>query len=141
MGDERPIHRGGLRGGGGTAHDRHPAGRARRRAIGDPLAGGVQRLGPGEVAIYKPRWGAFYRTPLEEHLRAQQVSTLVFSGCNYPNCPRASIYEASERDFRLVLARGAISGLYERGERELADIGVHLMSTAAVLDALSAAVA
>jgi hypothetical protein len=65
----------------------------------------------------------------------------VFSGCNYPNCPRASIYEASERDFRLVLAREAISGLYGRGERELADIGVHLMSTAAVLDALRAAVA
>jgi hypothetical protein len=25
------------------------------------LAGEAQRLGPGEVAIYKPRWGAFYR--------------------------------------------------------------------------------
>lgn len=25
------------------------------------LAGGVQPLGPGEVAMYKPRWGAFYR--------------------------------------------------------------------------------
>jgi nicotinamidase-related amidase len=103
------------------------------------LAGGVQRLGPGEVAIYKPRWGAFYGTPLEDHLRAQQVSTLVFSGCNFPNCPRASIYEASERDFRLVLVRDAISGLYERGERELADIGVHLTTAAEVLDALSAA--
>jgi nicotinamidase-related amidase len=105
------------------------------------LAGGVQRLGPREVAIYKPRWGAFYGTPLEDHLHSQQVSTLVFSGCNYPNCPRASIYEASERDFRLVLARDAISGLYERGERELAAIGVHLMSTAQVLDALNASVA
>jgi nicotinamidase-related amidase len=105
------------------------------------LAGGVQRLGPREVAIYKPRWGAFYGTPLEDHLRGQQVSTLVFSGCNYPNCPRASIYEASERDFRLVLVRDAISGLYERGEHELAGIGVHLMSSAEVLDALNAALA
>jgi nicotinamidase-related amidase len=105
------------------------------------LAGGVQRLGPREVAIYKPRWGAFYGTPLEDHLRAQHVSTLVFIGCNYPNCPRASIYEASERDFRVVLARDAISGLYERGERELAGIGVNLMSAQEVLDALAAAVA
>ncbi|HWX97991.1 MAG TPA: isochorismatase family cysteine hydrolase [Solirubrobacteraceae bacterium] len=102
------------------------------------LAGDVQRLGQGEVAIYKPRWGAFYCTPLEEHLRAQQVSTLVFSGCNFPNCPRTSIYEASERDFRIVLARDAISGLYERGERELADIGVRLMSTDEVIGALAA---
>jgi nicotinamidase-related amidase len=105
------------------------------------LAGAIQQLGPREVAIYKPRWGAFYRTPLEEHLRRQRVSTLVFSGCNFPNCPRTSIYEASERDFRIVLARDAISGLYERGERELADIGVHLMSSAEVIGELGAAVA
>lgn len=35
------------------------------------LVGGVQALGPRESAIYKPRWGAFYETPLEEHLREQ----------------------------------------------------------------------
>jgi len=52
------------------------------------LAGGVQVLGPGEIAVYKSRWGAFYRTPLEGHLRERGVSTLVFSGCNFPNCPR-----------------------------------------------------
>jgi nicotinamidase-related amidase len=92
------------------------------------LAGGVQPLGPSEVAIYKPRWGAFYRTPLEDHLRELEISTLGFCGCNFPNCPRTSIYEASERDFRVVVARDAISGLYERGERELTNIGVHLVS-------------
>lgn len=100
------------------------------------LAGGIQRLGPSEVAIYKPRWGAFYGTPLEDHLRKLQVSTLVFSGCNFPNCPRASIYEASERDFRIVVACDALSGLYERGEKELANIGVHPMWTGEVADAL-----
>jgi len=104
------------------------------------LSGGVQSLGPGEAAIYKPRWGAFYRTPLEDHLRRQGVCTLVFCGCNFPNCPRTSIYEASERDFRVVLAREAISGLYERGERELTNIGVHLMSTAELTRSLAAAV-
>lgn len=102
------------------------------------LAGGVQQLAAREVAIYKPRWGAFYRTPLEAHLRNHGVSTLVFSGCNFPNCPRASIYEASERDFRIVLARDAVSGLYDRGERELSNIGVALMSTQEVSDALLA---
>ena len=86
------------------------------------IAGRPQQLGPGEVAIYKPRWGAFYRTPLEAHLRALGVSTLVFAGCNFPNCPRTSIYEASERDFRVVAVSDAISGIYERGERELANI-------------------
>jgi nicotinamidase-related amidase len=96
------------------------------------LDGGVQRLGPHEVAIFKPRWGAFYRTPLEDHLRQHDVSTVVFAGCNFPNCPRTSIYEASERDFRIVLVRDAISGLYQRGERELAGIGVQLMDASEV---------
>ncbi len=101
------------------------------------LAGGLQQLGVGEVAMYKPRWGAFFGTPLESHLREQGVSTLVFSGCNFPNCPRTSIYEASERDFRVVLVRDAISGLYERGERELLNVGVQLMNAGEVTGALS----
>jgi len=100
------------------------------------LAGEVQPLGAREVAIYKPRWGAFYGTPLEEYLHEQDVSTLVFAGCNFPNCPRTSIYEASERDFRLALVRDAVSGLYEQGECELEKIGVKLMSTAEVVDAV-----
>jgi nicotinamidase-related amidase len=94
------------------------------------LDGGVQRVGPREVIIYKPRWGAFYQTPLEDHLRGLGISTLVFAGANFPNCPRTSIYQASERDFRVVAVSDAISGLYERGERELRGIGVSLMSAA-----------
>ena len=98
------------------------------------LRGGIQHLGERETVIYKPRWGAFYKTPLEPHLREHEVSTLVFCGCNFPNCPRTSVYEASERDFRVVLARDAISGLYERGERELQSIGVRLISSDEVAD-------
>jgi nicotinamidase-related amidase len=91
------------------------------------LAGQIQRVGPHEVIIYKPRWGAFYRTPLETYLRQQQLSTLLFTGCNFPNCPRTSIYEASERDFRVLLVEDAVSGLYERGKEELRNIGVSIL--------------
>jgi nicotinamidase-related amidase len=101
------------------------------------LAGGLQHLGPREVAIYKPRWGAFYGTALEAHLHELGVTTLVFCGANFPNCPRASIYEASERDFRIVVARDGISGLYERGEQELQRIGVHVLDAAAVVAAVA----
>lgn len=102
------------------------------------LAGGIQQLGAAEVAIYKPRWGAFYETPLDAHLRKLQVNTLIFCGCNFPNCPRTSIYEASERDYRIVLATDAVSGLYERGEHELAGIGVHLTAAEDVANAVAA---
>jgi nicotinamidase-related amidase len=93
------------------------------------LSGGVQEIGPGEVALYKPRWGAFYETPLAAHLEERRVSTAVFCGCNFPNCPRTSIYEASERDLRVVVAEDAISGLYDRGREELRNIGVRLMKS------------
>ncbi len=101
------------------------------------LANGIQEVGSLEAVIYKPRWGAFFKTPLEAHLRSHGVSTIVFCGCNFPNCPRTSIYEASERDFRVVLATDAISGLYDRGQQELAGIGVELMTSEAVAAALT----
>jgi nicotinamidase-related amidase len=103
------------------------------------LSGGIQTINSREVMIYKPRWGAFYKTPLEQYLREQGVSTLVFSGCNYPNCPRTSIYEASERDFRVVLVDDAVSGLYERGRQEMNNIGVELLPTSEVIEAITRA--
>jgi nicotinamidase-related amidase len=94
------------------------------------LGGGVQLVGVGEVVLYKPRWGAFYGTSLEGHLRSLGVDSLVFVGCNFPNCPRASVYEASERDFRVALVDDAVSGLYDRGRDEMRNIGVNVLATA-----------
>lgn len=94
------------------------------------LRGQFQPLGEGEWAMYKPRWDAFYQTGLESHLRKLGVDTLVFCGCNFPNCPRASVYSASMRDFRVVLVHDAVSGVYERGLSELKNIGVVAMTTA-----------
>ena len=100
------------------------------------LAGEFQQIGSQEWVMYKSRWGAFYHTNLETFLRERQIDTLIFSGCNFPNCPRTSIYEASERDFRLVLAQDAMSGLYEKGLQELANIGVTLADTTSLTRAL-----
>lgn len=93
-------------------------------AFDELIQGQFQQVGPREHIMYKPRWGAFYSTDLEDHLRQIGVDTLVFAGCNFPNCPRTSIYEASERDFRLVLVSDAMSGVYERGVQECVRIGV-----------------
>ena len=101
------------------------------------LGGGIQTLGPREVAIYKPRWGAFFGTPLHGHLDGLEVNTLVVCGCNFPNCPRTTIYEASERDFRIVLVEDAVSGIYQQGKEELRNIGVHLWSTEILIKKLN----
>lgn len=96
------------------------------------LSGAIQPIGPEEVIIFKPRWGAFYRTPFEALLREKAVSTLVFCGCNYANCPRTSIYEASERDFRITAVVDAISGINPSDIVELERIGVNCTTSAAI---------
>lgn len=93
------------------------------------LKGRFQSIGHNEWFMYKPRWGAFYQTSLEKHLHEHQINTLVICGCNFPNCPRATIYEASERDFRVILIVDATSVIYERGLQELENIGVKLLTT------------
>lgn len=108
----------------------------------DPLrlmAGEMQQAGPGEWIMYKSRWGAFFKTPLEEHLNRLGVTTTVFTGLNFPNCPRTSIYQAGERDFRVVVISDAVSGVYDRGLEELRDIGAVVLDTAHCLDEVKAA--
>jgi nicotinamidase-related amidase len=102
------------------------------------LRGEVQYFTDREVAVFKPRWGAFYQTPLHECLAGLGVDTLTFCGCNFPNCPRTSIYEASERDYRIVLAIDAVSRVYEQGLCEIEAIGVQLMEVADIRSALAA---
>lgn len=93
------------------------------------LKGGIQEIASNEFAIYKPRWGTFYNTPLERFLKERGITTLAFTGCNFPNCPRTSIYEASERDFRIIVMQDAISGIYEKGLEELRNIGCEIIKT------------
>ena len=64
------------------------------------------------------------------------VTTVAVCGCNFPNCSRATIYEVSERDFQVAAVTDATSGLYERGLRELENIGVEPVSVDGVSEKL-----
>jgi len=88
------------------------------------LRGQLQELGPNETALWKPRWSAFFRTPLDEHLRGQDISTVVIAGCNFPNCPRATAFDASERDYRALITTDATSGIKPGHLDEMTGIGV-----------------
>ncbi len=101
------------------------------------MSGEFQVAGEREYILYKPRWGSFYQTGLENFLRQRGCDTLVLCGCNFPNCPRTTIYEASERDFRIVLVHDAISQLYPKGREEMLNIHVALMTADAVITDLS----
>ncbi|MFQ5774372.1 MAG: cysteine hydrolase family protein [Kiloniellaceae bacterium] len=101
------------------------------------LNGRLQLLGPNEWAFYRPRWGAFYGTPLEAHLRALGVSTLVICGMSFATGIRATVYEASARDFRTVVVPDALGSASEQGVRELGRLGVYLMTGESCLNWLA----
>ncbi|MBY3552814.1 cysteine hydrolase [Modestobacter lapidis] len=100
------------------------------------LAGELQQITPKEWAMWKPRWGAFHRTRLDEHLRAHGVTTVVLAGCNYPNCPRAAVYGASERDYRVLIAADAISGVQPAHLEEAGRMGVLAAGSGEIADEL-----
>jgi nicotinamidase-related amidase len=101
------------------------------------LSGRPQELANREWALYRPRWGAFYRTGLEDHLQSLGVSTLAVCGCNFGTAIRATIYEASARDFRVVVIPDAVAGASEDDLADLARIGVYLMNTECCVSWLS----
>jgi nicotinamidase-related amidase len=100
------------------------------------LTGRPQVLSDQEIILYKPRWGGFYRTSLEAWLREREIDTVVIGGCNLPNCPRATLFEASERDFRAVLIRDAVSQWTPERGADLEGLGVALLSSGDVLAGL-----
>jgi nicotinamidase-related amidase len=93
------------------------------------LDGKLQKVSTSEFILYKSRWGAFYNTVLESELRRLSIQNIVFIGVNFPNCPRTSIYEASERDFNVIAISDGISGIYDTGIKELMGIGVNVIKT------------
>lgn len=96
------------------------------------LDGEPQQLGAREYAFYKPRWGAFHRTPLDAMLQQWGITTLVLVGSDFQRSVRATVYEACNRDFRVVVVPEA-AGSEEPVEAldELGRLGVYLMDGAA----------
>lgn len=104
------------------------------------LDGGIQHVAANEVVLFKPRWSAFFRTELDTHLRDLGVNTVVVAGCNLPNCPRATLFDASERDYRAALVTDATSQVTDERLEDLKLIGVELLSTGDIQRYFQAAV-
>jgi nicotinamidase-related amidase len=112
-------------------------GSAPRLDAAELLDGGFQELGQAEWAFYRPRWGAFHETALEARLDALGVTTLVVCGFNFTTAMRTTIFEASARDFRIVVVSDAVGSGNAAAVQELARIGVYLMPSDGCLDWLA----
>lgn len=68
---------------------------------------------PGDIVILKPTASSFYRTDLEEQLRARGIDTLIVTGGSTSGCVRATVVDAHARGFKINIPEEAV---FDRGE-------------------------
>jgi nicotinamidase-related amidase len=143
--DADPVRRAAVEGGARITAPGTPGAQIPAELVGDLeldaellLGGGVQAVGPREVVVWKPRWSAFHRTALHSWLAVEGVDSVVVAGCNLPNCPRATLFDASAHDYRTALAVDATSQVTPERLADLELIGVNLLTVDELTSALSA---
>jgi len=67
---------------------------------------------PGELVVEKPRYDAFYATPLDHQLRLWGVETVVLCGTVANICVHYTAASAALRWYRVVVAVDGISALH-----------------------------
>jgi len=58
---------------------------------------------PGDYEIIKPRYSAFFQTPLDLLLRRLGVEAVALAGTATPNCVRTTCYDALSLDYRVAV--------------------------------------
>lgn len=64
---------------------------------------------PGDRVIVKPRFSAFFQTPLDLTLRRLGIGTVVLAGTTTPNCIRSTCYDALSLGYNVVLVEDCTS--------------------------------
>ena len=96
---------------------------------------------PGDYEIIKPRYSAFFQTPLDLLLRRLGVDTVVLTGTTTPNCIRTTCYDAISLDYRVLVLADCCSSNTEEIQRanllDMANIGAEILPSPAFLEALA----
>ena len=99
-----------------TIHD-DPT-KARKGILHHNLAGGpgteiiAALYAEGDLVVRgKKRYSAFYATDLEFLLQRHKIDTLILAGINTTTCVLCTAFEATNRDFRVVIASDAVDSM------------------------------
>ena len=95
----------------------------------------------GDYEIIKPRYSAFFQTPLDLLLRRLGVDTVVLTGTTTPNCIRTTCYDAISLDYRVVVVEDCCSSNTEAIQQanmlDMGNVGAEVYSAAEFLETLS----
>lgn len=93
-----------------------------------------------DISIVKPRFSAFFDTPLLDELKARGIDTVILTGTTTPNCIRTTAYDGISYDLRTIAVEDCCSSMTDEIQKanmdDMARIGVEIENSAAVLDAL-----
>jgi nicotinamidase-related amidase len=91
---------------------------------GEPGADIIPELYPveGEIVLDKPGKGAFYATPLGEHLAERKIRQLVFAGVTTEVCVQTTMREANDRGFECLLATDATESYFPEFKQAAIDM-------------------
>jgi nicotinamidase-related amidase len=98
-----------------------------------------QRLAPNVHLLAKPRWGAFLRTAMEDLLETLDADSLLICGTFFPNCVRATVYEALSRDLRVAVIPEATAGCTAERVTDLEVVGLRAVRLAELPEFLARA--
>ena len=71
----------------------------------------VSELAPevGDVVVYKSRFSGFYRTELDQILKARGVKTLIVTGCTTSVCVDSTVRDAMFRDYNCLVLEDCVA--------------------------------
>ena len=88
-----------------------------------------------DFQIIKPRFSAFFQTPLDLILRRLGIKTVLLAGTTTPNCIRTTCYDALSLDYDVVVLSDCTSSatpeIQESNLRDMANIGAVVMTSEA----------
>ncbi len=90
----------------------------------------VDELKPlqGEYRIVKPRFSAFMNTELDFILRRLNITDIVVSGTQYPNCIRTTVFDGISYNYNVTVVTDATSAatkeIAEANIKDMINVGV-----------------
>ncbi|MEO0756953.1 MAG: isochorismatase family cysteine hydrolase [Cyanobacteria bacterium J06648_16] len=102
--------------------DEGPMGRI--LVLGEPGNAIIPELAPDEdeLVIAKPGKGAFYQTGLDDVLRSQSITHLIFTGVTTEVCVQTTLREANDRGYECLLVEDATESYFPEFKQSTLDM-------------------